>query len=331
MLSDNTTISIIICTHNNSSVLDRVLDCVARQHCPEGLAWEVLVVDNNCMDETQQVVERHRSTSLLGRLRVVSERRQGLTTARQRGVRETAGEWLAFVDDDCLLAESWLANAMRFANGHPRCGALGGIVKPCWESGADPLPDAVGWTLACQEHGANACKIWSLVGAGLIIRRAALEETGWIQTPLLADRIGQRLVSGGDTEIGIRILACGWELWYTPDCVIDHLIPARRTSPGYQKRLAFGLGISQVLVDALVWEKGLASCVVQCALSACSHTLHATRQMIRDRLRGRDRRPSSINLQFALGNWVGIGRLPFNRSLVGAVSRSPHQPSTSNP
>jgi glycosyltransferase involved in cell wall biosynthesis len=331
MLSKDTLISIVICTHNNSSILDRALDRLSRQHCPEGLAWEVLVVDNNCTDGTQQVVERHRSANRLRRLRVVSEYQQGLTPARQRGVRETSGEWLAFVDDDCLLAESWLANAMCFATGHPRCGALGGVVRPYWESGAEPLPDTVGWALACQDHGPQACRVWSLVGAGLIVRRAALEETGWIHTPLLADRIGQRLVSGGDTEIGIRISASGWDLWYTPDCVIDHLIPARRTSPGYLRRLAFGLGISQVLVDALIWEQGFVSCVGRCALSASSRTLHAIEAVIRDRIRGRDRRPSSINLHFALGSWAGIGCLAYNRSLVGAVRRSHHHPSTSNP
>jgi glycosyltransferase involved in cell wall biosynthesis len=330
MLSENVKVSIVVCTYNNSSVLDRVLERLAHQYCPEGSAWEVLVVDNNCTDETQQVVERHKKANRIRRLRVVSERQQGLTSARQRGVNETAGEWLAFVDDDCLVAESWLANAMRFADGHPRCGALGGLVRPYWESGAEPLPDAVGWALACQDRGRDSCRIWSLVGAGLILRRAALKETGWIQTPFLADRIGQRLVSGGDAEISLRISACGWDLWYTPDCVIDHVIPARRTSPGYLKRLAFGLGISQVLVDALVYKKGWVSCVGRGALSALGRTRHVMEAVFRDRVRGRDRRPSSINLYFALGNWAGIGRLAFNRSLVGAVSRSPRQASTSN-
>jgi glycosyltransferase involved in cell wall biosynthesis len=324
MLRDDITISIIICTHNNSSSLHRVLDGLARQHCPEGLTWEVLVVDNNCVDETQLVVEWYRSVSLQGRLRCVSELQQGLTPARQRGVKETAGQWLAFVDDDCLLAESWLANAMRFAADHPSCGALGGVVRPRWESGSRALPDAVSWTLACQDYGPHPRRTSSLVGAGLIVRRAALEETGWIQTPLLADRIGPRLVSGGDTEIGIRISASGWDLWYTPDCIIDHLIPARRTSPSYLNRLAFGLGVSQVLVDSLVWKKGLGSCVARCALSASVQTLRAIKAVIRDRIRGRDRRPSSINLYFALGNWAGIGRLAVNRSLIGAVSRSSH-------
>jgi hypothetical protein len=108
--------------------------------------------------------------------------------------------------------------------------------------------------------------------------------------------------------------------------MIKHLIPAHRTSPSYLRRLAFGLGISQVLVDALVWEKGFTACVGECVLSASTETLRAIKAVIRDRIQGRDVRPSSINLYFALGNWAGIGRLAFHRSLVGAVSRSAIKP-----
>ncbi len=327
-MSGTCKVSVVVCTYNNASVLDRTLDRLARQDCHDR-SWEVLVVDNNCTDDTRVVVERHRNAKQIGRLSVVSEHQQGLTPARRRGVREAAGEWLAFVDDDCLLDESWLTNAIAFADAHPRCGAFGGVVRPCWENGAEPLPDAVGWTLACQDHGFDACRIWGLVGAGIVLRRAALEQTGWIEAPLLADRIGRRLVSGGDTEISLRIAACGWDLWYTPDCVIDHVIPAVRTTPGYLKRLAFGLGISQVLVDALVWERGFASCVAKCARSALSQTLYALPAAIRDWIGGRDRRPSFINLYFAVGNWAGIGRLACNRSLVGAIVRPSRQASTS--
>jgi len=325
MEGNSVKISVIICTYNNASILDRVLDRLARQYCPEGWRWELLVIDNNCADETRQVVERHRKSGQLARLAIVSESTQGLTPARRRGAKETTGEWLAFVDDDCLLDERWLDTAMRFADAHPRCGALGGLVRPHWEGGAEPLPDSVAWTLACQDHGRKPCRIWSLVGAGLILRRTALEQTGWIDAPFLADRIGQRLVSGGDMEISLRIAACGWDLWYTPDCVIDHVIPAHRTSPNYLKRLAFGLGISQIMVDALVCERGLVSCMRRSARSAARQTVYAMGSAIRDLVRGRDRRPSSIKLHFAFGNWAGIGKLPSKRSLIGAIGRSPRQ------
>ena len=178
MSNSDIAVSVIICTYNNGSMLDRVLDCLAGQRAPEEIAWEVLVVANNCSDNTARVVEAHRAAARIPRLRILDEPTQGLTPARQRGVRETSGEWVVFVDDDCLLDASWLAHALLFTGSNERCGALGGRVLPRWEPGADPLPAEVGWTLACQDYGPVPVEVASLVGAGLMLRRRAIDETG---------------------------------------------------------------------------------------------------------------------------------------------------------
>ena len=47
------------------------------------------------------------------------ERVQGLTPARCRGALESTADWLAFVDDDCLVATDWVAAAIRTAASHP--------------------------------------------------------------------------------------------------------------------------------------------------------------------------------------------------------------------
>jgi len=65
----------------------------------------VLIVDNNCTDDTAGVVEKHRRSNLL-RLRILVEPRQGLTPARLCGVTNTAADWLAFLDDECAGRKS---------------------------------------------------------------------------------------------------------------------------------------------------------------------------------------------------------------------------------
>ena len=97
------------------------------QRVPPTVTWSVLVVDNNCTDHTQAVVEKYLRANSIS-LNVVSERQQGLTPARLRGVKNTSGEWIAFVDDDCLLAENWVEQAARFATQHPNCAAFGGKI-----------------------------------------------------------------------------------------------------------------------------------------------------------------------------------------------------------
>lgn len=96
--------SIVICTRNRCSVLDRCLSTVAGV---EGLdRAEVLVVDNGSTDETAAVIERWMAT--VPQLRCVYEPRPGLSHARNSGVHNATGDVLAFLDDDVLVDQGWL-------------------------------------------------------------------------------------------------------------------------------------------------------------------------------------------------------------------------------
>ena len=197
-------IDLVICTYNNAALLDATLDAVSRQRVPEGVEWQVLVVDNNCADGTRQVLERHLSAGRIP-LRAVVEPRQGLTHARVRGVRNTSGEWVAFVDDDCLLAEDWVEQAARFTREHAGCGAFGGQVVPQWEAPPPPYVLRRRYAYACKYHGETPHRRPWLAGAGLVVRREALTGCGWLDRQYLEDRTGHSLVSGGDVEIALRV------------------------------------------------------------------------------------------------------------------------------
>jgi glycosyltransferase involved in cell wall biosynthesis len=244
-------IDLVICTYNNAALLDATLGAVSRQRVPEGADWQVLVVDNNCTDETPEVLERHRSAARI-RLRAVVEPRQGLTPARVRGVKETRGEWVAFVDDDCLLEEGWVEQAARFAAEHAECGAFGGQVIPRWEVTPPPYVLKRRYAYACKYHGETPHRRPWLAGAGLVVRREALAECGWLDRQYLEDRAGGRLVSGGDMEITLRVGA-RYELWYNPACRLRHVIPARRMSREYVRHVTRGLGAGRHHAEALKW------------------------------------------------------------------------------
>jgi glycosyltransferase involved in cell wall biosynthesis len=245
-------LDIVICTYNNAPLLERMLEAIARQKVSSRVKWSVLVVNNNSTDETPEVVERFARAHDID-LRIVCETEQGLTPARVCGVRNSSGEWVAFVDDDCLLAEDWVAEAARFASEHPACGAFGGQIILQWEQPPPPYVLNFPYAYAGAYHGETAQRRQWLAGAGMVVRRAALVETGWIEKQFLADRTGQSLVSGGDVEIPMRI-AARYEVWYTPACKIRHVIPARRTSREYLRRIIYGLGASRHNSTALKWR-----------------------------------------------------------------------------
>ena len=79
-------------------------------------------------------------------------------------------------------------------------------------------------------------------------------QSGWLDRPLLADRVGRTLVSGGDVEIAARVRAGGHVLWYAPELVLSHRIEPERASRRYLLRVAAGLGASEALVSLLTWS-----------------------------------------------------------------------------
>jgi len=249
-VGDRVSLDVVICTYNNASSLDRVLEALAGQRATDALDWRVLVVENNCSDQTMDVLRAHLRAGIVP-LRVVHEPEQGLTPARVRGVAETSADWIAFVDDDCLLAPDWIAQLAEVIDDHPLAGGIGGEVSLDWEFEPASFVRSRDWAYA-RQAGAQAETRASLAGAGMVIRRRALEETGWTKQPYLADRVGSRLVSGGDVEIALR-LGAAHELWFDPRLRLRHVIPAHRTTFRYLSRLVYGLGVSNLFGDSLVW------------------------------------------------------------------------------
>jgi len=273
-------IDIVICTYNNADLLDKALDAISKQRVGSKVNWQVLVVNNNCTDKTPDVVEKYACSGSLP-LRTISEPRQGLTPARVCGVRNTSGDWIAFVDDDCLLVDNWIEQAAHFTSEHPKCGAFGGQVILDWEIQPPPYALNRKWAFAGKYHGENAHRRDWLAGTGMVVRRTALQESGWLDKQFLDDRTGSNPVSGGDMEIGMRIARVS-EVWYNPACKLRHVIPERRLSRRYVRRIAFALGASRHNVKALTWRGSYVGWLLYSALYLIGFTVYGVFEAIRE-------------------------------------------------
>ena len=103
---------------------------------------------------------------------------------------------------------------------------------------------AYGYSFAEQNHGKDRAKVPFLVGAGLVVSRSGLSACGWSEAPVLPDRVGKRLVSGGDVEIVLRIAAAGYQhqhLRFDPKPAQTGMQAKRRA-----KRAAAGVGRAEV-------------------------------------------------------------------------------------
>jgi glucosyl-dolichyl phosphate glucuronosyltransferase len=215
-------------------------------------------------------------------------------------VRETGAPWVAFVDDDNLLEPGWLQAVAQATRTHPQAGAIGGRVVLDWER---PPPDFIrnfGFCFAEQEPGDSACEMGGLVGAGMVLRREALVESGWFERPLLMDRTGKRLVSGGDVEIAQRIRSAGYHLRFTPQAVLRHRIPSSRATLRYLLRMSYGLGQCEALVSALTWPGDWSAWCRAARRRSVKAVAHAL-------LRSQGLVMASTSLSFAAGFTRGVG------------------------
>jgi GT2 family glycosyltransferase len=125
---------------------------------------------------------------------------------------------------------------------HPRCGIAGGPVINHWESGPTYLAKIYRRSLGDFDLGHAPTKLEKpdsfLLGASLLCRRQAVEQSGWLKHSLLPARTGTDLQSGAeDAELCIRVRQTGWEIWYEPAAPMQHLIPARRQTRAYLTKL----------------------------------------------------------------------------------------------
>ena len=95
-------LSVIICTYNREKYIRPLLESLAANDLSV-TEYEILLVDNNCTDNTRAVFETFAHEHADMTLRYVVETEQGLSAARNKGIREANGDILVYVDDDALV------------------------------------------------------------------------------------------------------------------------------------------------------------------------------------------------------------------------------------
>lgn len=292
--------SVVICTRNpKPAVFGRVLAALSAQTLPHP-DWELIVVDNG----STPVVAIEPSLGLPS-IRVVVEPQAGLTFARIRGIRESVGELVVFVDDDNLLDPKFLETAARLADEFPQIGVFGGRINGEFET-APPE-----WLIPFLSHLAVidvARDEWSNLsddravlpcGAGLCVRRPAGEAwaTAVASDPdrLALGRSGERTLACEDTDLVLTCLDHGFGSARFTALQLTHVIPAGRVEFPYNLRLARDIGWSWGRLQALrgrATRGRRATALLKAALALCGVKHH-----------GRARR---LDLAYHWGVWEGM-------------------------
>ena len=248
-------VSVLLCCHNSTQRLPQTLAHLEAQRVQNQLQWEVILIDNASTDDTSNVALSIWSTQAPAPLRVVHEPRLGLSYARQRGLVEAKGAIVTFIDDDNWICSDWVNLVWEVMSHHPEIGACGSNNEPVVDVELPQWFEKFHRSYAVGPQGDQPGDItWEkgvLFGAGLTIRKTAwqqLIDNGF--HPLLLDRTGNALSSGGDYELCLALRLAGWQLWYEPRLRLKHYLPAHRLQWSYLRRLLRGVGLSSPVFDS---------------------------------------------------------------------------------
>jgi glycosyltransferase involved in cell wall biosynthesis len=240
--------SVVIATFNRADELGRTLQSLMALRTVR--RWEIVVVDNNSTDSTEQVVDVAGATAAVP-IQYVKETRQGRSAALNTGIAAARGDIIVTTDDDVRVEADWLDWIGR-AFEQLQCDYIGGRVLPLW-GGPRPewLSDRPGphWAvIALLDYGTTPFELSSRMplGVNMAFRREVFDRVGGWDT-----RIGRKagtLLGQEVREWCIRAKTHGVTGCYAPDVVVRHVIPVDRLNKTYFRRWFYWRGISRALL-----------------------------------------------------------------------------------
>ncbi len=229
MNENNPTVSIVVPTYNRADMLEDALDSLVRQQTSGRLSYEIVVVDNASSDATGEVVRRVAEASEVP-VRYVYEETPGDAPARNRGIQEARGGWVAFFDDDQFAEADWVMKLHEAAlqTGAPIVG--GPVHLDLSEEQLEELSPICRETLReirfYDEIHPYVGK--QLPGCGnALVARTVFDAVGSFDVSMVN--------GGSDSDFFLKAQAAGHEMIYTPQAVIRHRVPEQRLSPEYFK------------------------------------------------------------------------------------------------
>ena len=246
--------SIVVPTRNRAASLKGTLDSLAGV---AGLAecCEVVIVDNGSHDGTAAVAQAFAESHGDLSVRVCSEPEPGLVAGRHRGVKESSGELIAFVDDDVRFDPSW-AMALVEAFADPAIGMACGPSLPRFEA---PPPDwlEVMWRsagdglaylgelslldLGDKRRPVDPLFVW---GLNMAVRRTLLFELGGFHPDGVPWGL-RRYRGDGETGLSLAARNSKVKAIYLPAARVHHVVPGDRLTLEYMQRRSYLQGISE--------------------------------------------------------------------------------------
>lgn len=210
--------TVIVVCWNSEDVIERCLEHLFAQDHP---SYEIVVVDDGSSDDTLELAEQSLGT---GKVTIVhSPLNRGCPHARNLGLCQARGEFIAFIDADGFATPSWLSAVVETFEADDTVGGVASTVflasNPLVLNGAGGIVNRQGWGADLSfnesyERAEIADEVLYPMGCGMSLRKSAVENVGPFD-----DRM---LNYYDDVDYGIRLWRAGYRVVVAPDAWIDH-------------------------------------------------------------------------------------------------------------
>jgi glucosyl-dolichyl phosphate glucuronosyltransferase len=248
-MAANRLITVAIPTHNRAPLLRETLQRLACLAIPDGIEWELIVVQNNCTDGTPEVL-----ADLASRLplRALSESRPGVNFARNAAVDAARGEYIVFTDDDTLVEQGWLAAyATAFAS-FPDADVFGGPIvprfaspPPQWLRASLPLVHAAYGNLEARGGDEPFSAVFHPYGANMAFRTSVLGRSPFDS---LLGPSGKTRINGSEKALILKLLASGHAGGWVEEARVEHCVQEKQMTTDFLRWYFSGQGASMALV-----------------------------------------------------------------------------------
>lgn len=245
-----TELTVVVCTHDRSGLLVRLLESLFAARRPENARIELLLIANACSDDTPSILaswERKASEEPGLFLRWTEEPAKGKSNALNRAIGMLRGDVAILIDDDHRVDRDFLLNTERGLREHPQVNLLCGRILPDWD-GSEPewiheggpyrlYPFPVPMFDAGDEQKDLTGESFKPGGGNLIFRLPLLQSLGRFSTEL--GPRGHDLGGGEDSEFLKRALDRGERLLYLPEILQYHYVDVARLRLSRLLRLSY--------------------------------------------------------------------------------------------
>jgi glycosyltransferase involved in cell wall biosynthesis len=222
---------------------------------------EIIVVDNNSRDQTPLVVREAIASSPF-KMRYVFEKEQGISAARNRAIDEAKGDYLAFLDDECVVNSDWLMVGLSTINEFHPC-VIGGPYFGAFLPGERPgwFKVEYGNAYFLNYHYERGFQNTFRASSGnMFVRRDVFDA---VRFDVAMGPVGKQLRLGEETNLQERYLDTHSteRIFYEPELIVHHFILPVKLRLSYAVQRAFHAGLSQsgrIGVPKLLNEMGRA-------------------------------------------------------------------------